>query len=96
MIERCERRENDRDGREERNVRKMGERSGRDVREEIYVRGVRQRCKREDSKAGSGSSQEVAHVKRGSENDLQEAEVVVDFSPAHPRPMEIPCVILAA
>ncbi|GFY27651.1 uncharacterized protein TNCV_911021 [Trichonephila clavipes] len=27
-------------------------------------------------------------------NSLQQAEVVVDFSPAHPRPMKIPCVIL--
>ncbi|GFW17899.1 hypothetical protein TNCV_1134991 [Trichonephila clavipes] len=30
------------------------------------------------------------------ENGLQQAEVGVDFSPTHPRPMEIPCVILTA
>ncbi|GFV26912.1 hypothetical protein TNCV_1753711 [Trichonephila clavipes] len=29
-------------------------------------------------------------------NGLQQAEVVVDFSPTHPRPTEIPCVILTA
>ncbi|GFU32870.1 hypothetical protein TNCV_4154971 [Trichonephila clavipes] len=31
--------------------------------------------------------------KRRRMNGLQQAEVVVDFSPAHPRPMEIPYVI---
>ncbi|GFX16301.1 hypothetical protein TNCV_4705541 [Trichonephila clavipes] len=30
------------------------------------------------------------------QNGLEHAEVVVDFSPAHPRGMEIPCVILTA
>ncbi|GFX27087.1 neurexin-3 [Trichonephila clavipes] len=38
----------------------------------------------------------VAQVLHADVNGRQQAEVVVDFSPAYPRPMEIPCVILTA
>ncbi|GFW70632.1 core histone macro-H2A.1 [Trichonephila clavipes] len=36
----------------------------------------------------------VPSTQKRSANGLPQAEVAVDFSPAHPRPMEITCVIL--